>query len=84
MGTWTDVPRTGCESQSRRPTLAPTQRIRLLEQHLRYAVSFLQELPDRVRLNTDVDVRPVLKALQYWESGRSIISKREIGICAPN
>ena len=67
----TDLPRVECESQSRRPTLAPTQRIRVLEQHLRYALSFLQELPERLRSDTNVNVGPVLKALQYWESGRS-------------
>ena len=59
-----------CDYRFRRPALAPTQRIRLLEQHLRNAVSFLQELDKQLPVETKVEVKAVLDQLSFWSYGK--------------
>ena len=54
-----------CTYEIRRPAQAPTQRIRSLEEHLRYATSFLKELDKKLPPIEGVDIASALKILDF-------------------
>ena len=56
-----------CTYEIRRPAQAPTQRIRSLEEHLRYATSFLKELELKLPFIEGVDIPSALKILDFTE-----------------
>jgi hypothetical protein len=56
-----------CTYEIRRPAQAPTQRIRSLEEHLRYATSFLKELKTKLPDVNDADIDAALTVLDFSE-----------------
>jgi hypothetical protein len=54
-----------CTYEIRRPAQAPTQRIRSLEEHVRYASSFLKDLEKKLPPIDGVDIGEALKILDF-------------------
>lgn len=59
-------PCAACAYQSRRPAAPPTQRIRLLEQHLRQACSLIQDHAKHLPAVKSATLQPVLDILSFW------------------